>query len=154
MDAQGIQDIANYRQELRLPEYKWIPGETGTVAVTEINGRKFYGHNTTLERSYLGTDNRALREAALKDLQDAGELTGYKYGNWNVRFLTHAETEALIKAENELGSLEGEEITLHVDRPSCDNCLENLPKLVKIYGIEELRIVDSTGKVVTFSKEK
>ena len=145
-DQQAIREIANYRQQTGMPAYQWRPGETGTVAYVEVGGQRFYGHNTGLERKYLNTDNRALREAALEEIQNkTGQLKGFKYGDWDVRFLTHAEAEALIKAHAQFGRLP-ERMTLYVDRITCNNCEESLPLLVEAYGVKELRIVDAKGK--------
>jgi hypothetical protein len=145
-DQQAIREIANYRQQTGMPAYQWRPGETGTVAYVEVGGRRFYGHNTGLERKYLNTDNRALREAALAEIQNkTGQLKNFKYGDWDVRFLTHAEAEALVKAHAQFGRLP-ERMTLYVDRITCNNCEESLPLLVEAYGVKELRIVDAKGK--------
>ena len=143
-EQQAIRDIAAYRARSGMPEFK--PNEpTGTVSVTTVNGKDVYGHSTTLERAHLGTDNRALREAALQEIQaQLGRFKGLKYGDPKLAFLTHAEAEALINAQKEFGKLP-EKMKIFVDRVTCSNCADNLNALAELYGVKELRIIDSYG---------
>ncbi|NJM52285.1 MAG: hypothetical protein HC846_02150 [Blastocatellia bacterium] len=49
----------------------------------------------------------------------------------------HAEAEALIKAKEKFGNLEGEEIKLYVDRRTCEECYKNLPIIMALWGIKK-----------------
>ena len=146
-EQQVFAEIAAYREQMGMPEYKYNEptGTVAQVAKLEINREPIYGHNTTLEREYLGTDNRALRKEALKEIQTKlGKLQGLRYGDSKVWFLTHAEAEALIKAHKQFGELP-EKMTIYIDRITCDNCIKNLPLLAELYGVKELTVIDSHG---------
>ncbi len=145
IDQKNFQIIANFRKNAGMPEYKWRPGETGTVALTTIDGQQVYSQNTTMERKYFGTDNRAMRESAFKELQQAGHLKDFKYGDFKVWFITHAEAGALIKAKNQVGNLEGKDVTIYVDRLTCPNCKNYLPLLAENYKLNSLRVIDLQG---------
>jgi hypothetical protein len=68
------------------------------------------------------------------------------------QFLTHAEAEALINAQRELGRLP-ERLTLHVDRPTCPQCFGSMEEpterglrvMAELYGVKELTVIDSQG---------
>ena len=150
-EQRAIDEIAAYRKGHGMPEFKMQPGESGTASQAEVRGQKVYGFNTTLERTTFDTDNRALREAALSEIQTKlGKLQGVKYGGRDAMFLTHAEAETLIKAHAQFGKLP-EELTLYVDRPTCNACRggnstdKGLSLLADLYGVKELKIIDSYG---------
>jgi len=148
-EQRAIDEIAAFRKTNNMPEFRMQPGESGTVSQVEVNGQKVYGFNTTLERTTFETDNRALREAALSEIQTKlGKLQGVKYGGRDAMFLTHAEAETLIKAHAQFGKLP-EELTMYVDRPTCNACRggnstdKGLSLLADLYSVKELKIIDS-----------
>lgn len=141
---QEIQKLAEYRQANGFPPATEAK-KAGTIASTTIEGETFYGHSTINERAILGKDNEDLRRGLLKDLQDAGYLQkGLKYNEiYKVGFLTHAETEAILEAKQKLGSLEGKDLVIYVDRRSCLTCYNHLPKVAELFGIKTITIISS-----------
>ncbi|NJM52287.1 MAG: hypothetical protein HC846_02160 [Blastocatellia bacterium] len=114
-DQQRLNDLANHRTSRDLPASTY-EGDTGTVAsITVENGDEpAYGYNTSLERDYLNVDTSELRKELFQELINKGALpqdTRYndRYGGL---FLTHAETEALIKAKQKYGNLEGKDLKI------------------------------------------
>jgi len=150
-EQQALSRIAAFRELHNIPALDLTPktgGETGTAAYVRIGNKEFHGLSTTLEREYLKIDTLALRKQVLSDIQtQLGKLKGASI-NGSGQFLTHAEAEALINAQRELGTLP-KKLTLFVDRPTCNMCgggADNgLPLLAKLYGIDELTVVDSLG---------
>ena len=150
-ELNAVQRIAQFRQLKSLPTLDLTPktgGPSGTVAYVKEGGKEIYGLNTTLERDLLHVDTATIRNGVLKDIQTKlGKLQGATLGG-RAQFLTHAEAEALINAQRELGKLP-EKLTLYVDRPTCNMCSggpENgLPLLAELYGVKELTVIDSLG---------
>jgi hypothetical protein len=151
-ELKALQEIVRFRQLNSLPPLDLTPrtgGPTGTVAYVKEGGKEFYGINTSLERDVLKIDTLALRKQTLEEIQTKlGKLPGATI-NGRGQFLTHAEAEALMKAQLELGTLP-KKLTLYVDRPTCNMCSggkdNGLPILAELYGVEELTVIDSLGK--------
>lgn len=60
--------------------------------------------------------------------------------------LFHAEANALIRAANENGgSLAGQSLVVHTDRPLCGSCDAVLPVISRELGYPTVRFVDSNG---------
>ena len=148
----ALQRIVQFRQLKSIPPLDLTPktgGPTGTVAYVKEGGKEFYGLNTSLERDVLKIDTLALRKEVLEEIQTKlGKLKGATIAGRG-QFLTHAEAEALMNAQRELGQLP-KKMTLYVDRPTCNMCGggpdNGLPLLAELYGIEELTVVDSLGR--------
>lgn len=160
-DEQGIADLASYRQTKNMPPSASDP-ETGTLATVIVDGGKFRGHSVSLERQYFNDfDNGLLRQSLLTEMQSAGYLLDENgqplpYGTFgDPLFVTHAEAEALLEAKKSLGSLEGKELTMYVDRACCDWCYKNLPILIALWGIKKITIITSgeTTNGNTLNKE-
>jgi MafB19-like deaminase len=153
--AEESSRIAAFRQSHGIPQLDLTPttgGPTGTVATVRVNGRDIYGLNTTLERQYLGVDTLAARRAVLQQIQQQlGKLQGATIER-SGQFLTHAEAQALMNAQRELGKLP-ERLTLFVDRPTCPQCFGSMSEpterglrvLAELYGVKELTVIDSQG---------
>ena len=100
-----------------------------TVAMVEINGKRFYGVNSTItEQSRNST--RALRQKWLNKIEWAPykEKTPKHLGH--AQSLTHAEAHSLIRAYERLGSMPSK-VTMYVDRKTCNICRGELPALLK-----------------------
>lgn len=139
-------DIDAFRTQSKMDAYSY-GDKTGTVAFTEVNGQKTFGTNTTLGRDKLGSDHRALRDEALSELHKLGELSGVKYGAKETMFLTHAEADSLIKTAAKFNGKLPKEMEMYVDRPTCGDCQQGLPLLLKLYGVDKLTIRDSHGHI-------
>jgi deoxycytidylate deaminase len=146
-DAKQLQDVANHRSQNGMPTVSG-ESESGTVASLRIDGKTVsYGHSTIIEReSKIGTDNRQAREALLKELQMDGILPDKPYGHRAVNVVTHAEIESLIEAKKALGSLEGKEITIYVDREPCPDCFRLIPQLAAKWKTGDITIISNNPK--------
>jgi tRNA(Arg) A34 adenosine deaminase TadA len=155
-DTKQLQDVANHRSQNGMPTVS-ADRTSGTVSSLIIDGKTVsYGHSTVIEReSKLGTDNRQAREALLKELQNDGLLPNKPYGKPDVQVVTHAEIESLIEAKKSLGSLEGKDITIYVDREPCPDCFRLIPQLAAKWKTGDITIISDNpktgaGKVTIF----
>lgn len=138
-----IQKLAQYRQINGFPEAA-KDTKAGTIASTTIEGKTFYGHSTVNERTVLGKDSFALRKKLFDDLKDAGYLQNdLRHNDQRLNFLYHAETGTILEAKEKLGSLEGKDLVIYVDRQPCDPCYNHLPKVAEFYGINSITIISS-----------
>lgn len=115
-----------------------------TLARIEVNGRRYFGVNSSAQPA----DALALRREFLGQIQtELGRLEGKTLNR--VRALTHAEGHALMRAYVRNGGNPGKEVTIHVDRITCNFCSgENGVTLLReLMGIEKLTIV-SPGRTV------
>lgn len=133
--AQAFGEIAEFRKQEGLPDYKQSPGSTGTVAQAEVNGKPYYGRNSTAKGYSLTVE---FRRNLFKLLKSKGKVKGLD-NLGQAQFLSHAEAEALIRAHEALGKLP-EEVTIYVDRPTCPNCQSYLGDLAGEYGVKKLII--------------
>lgn len=134
-----LDDLANFRKENNLPEYKLNDGSTGTTAKVEINGEDFYGTN-----SKFSPDTKSLRQEWFDKIDWCPPKANQPAHLGHAQSLTHAEAHALMNAYKKFGSLP-KEVTIYVDRPTCNMCKGELPALMKAMGIEKLNIF-SGGK--------
>jgi|GEM_PF-6463184 hypothetical protein len=133
-------DISDYRKAQNLPAYDQGNGATGTVAKIDAGGQTVYGENSSL--SNKGFELRKKGFALLKD----------KYPNakfWSqINYLTHAEAHALLEGWQK--GILGKNITMFVDRPTCNMCLGGLGNLLTVLGVENVSIFSggSTSPVI------
>jgi len=133
-------DIADYRKTEGLPAFDPANGETGTVAKVVSDGKASYGENTSLRSKGFELRKRGF------------ELIKHRYPkakSWSqVNFLTHAEAHALLEAWQS-GNL-GKNVSMFVDRLTCNMCEGGLPKLLTALGVEKITIFSdgSTTPVV------
>jgi hypothetical protein len=102
----------------------------GTVTVTEINGEKVFGVNST-SPNYTDKDFDAavaLRDTLLEKYPDT--MTTENVGHKPNDALFHAETTALLRALGENGgTLEGKSLIVFSDNAMCRSCELVLPKI-------------------------
>ena len=117
--------------------------KSGTAAMVEVDGNRFYGMNGSAVPSTL-----SLRRTTFERVQ---ESLGIHQGKSlsAMQALSHAEGIALQRAEQSFGSLQGKRLTIFVDRETCDFCLNpnGLSRLKELYEIENLRTIDSSGMI-------
>jgi hypothetical protein len=129
--------INAYRATNNMPDLfgrpSW-PNDKGTVAVTEIDGKLFFGVNsgaptyTTADQKEAGNWRGALVD------KYPSELRTKNIGSVPNDSFYHAESNVLLRAARaNNGTLEGRTIEVHTDREMCGpSCMKVLPKL----GIE------------------
>ena len=147
-DKNSLQRLSEFRKQNKLPDFDPDNGETGTSAYIKVDGKEFIGLNTSLGRS-IGKDSIELRKQTFARVQtELGKLKGKKFSPDGQAF-THAEADALIKAEKELGKLP-KKMTLYVDRYTCNMCYgkTGLPLLAELFGVEELKVIDKKGRIL------
>ncbi len=132
-----LEDVASHRQQRQLPKYSQRNGETGTVAIAEVGGERFYGTNSTLDPEHYSLPIEE-RRLILEKLHQGGRIQELQTLQ-DAQFLSHAEAEALTRAFKQLGQLP-EVVELFVDRPTCQSCRNYLLQLAQDYGASEIRI--------------
>ena len=142
--------IAGYRAAHNMPDLfgrpMW-PDDKGTVAVTDIDGRLYFGINSTAP----GYSDQDLNEArAMRDIlimKYPNEMEASNIGQIPNDSLFHAESTILLRAARQNdGSLEGREIEIHTDREMCyTSCEIVLPKIGLELGNPRVTYIDSNG---------
>ncbi|MBY0456593.1 MAG: hypothetical protein K2V38_04595, partial [Gemmataceae bacterium] len=133
----GLEQIAQYRANHTLGEYVQKNTHSGTVARLQIGSPVFWGSSKNLStRVLLQTEIDALYGGLGMPPGLSPELR---------QFLQHAEFEALWKAKQSLGTLP-EVLTMYVDRPTCMNCTDALPWVMKAWGVKEMFIYWTNGQ--------
>lgn len=132
-----------FREKAGLPPYSPTSGDT--VARVEVNGRAFFGVNSSItEQSRIAT--KELREKYLKEIQWVPPKKKVLQHLGHAQSLTHAESYALIRAYERMGELP-KRMTMYVDRKTCNMCWGEMPALLKHLGIEELEVFSGDSKV-------
>src|SRR5262249_21022994 len=106
------------------------PNDKGTVAVTEIDGKLYFGVNsgapgyTTADQKEADTWRRVLAD------KYPNELSTKNIGSVPNDSFYHAESTVLLRAARENnGTLEGRIIVVHADREVCaTSCLRSVAK--------------------------
>jgi hypothetical protein len=125
----------------------------GTVSMLEIDGRTFFGSNSRLPL-YTSRDRAeadAMREILLRKYPD---LVRHSDTEIPMDALYHAETNVLLRAAREHGSLAGRTLEVVTDRPMCNSCPEILPKVGLELGNPTVIFIDRFGKVRTMRDGK
>jgi len=132
-------EIKDFRDTNNIKPYKQNEGKTGTIAMVEQGGKKYFGANSTLQDkagNYIRKLPKAEVDVWIDRLIKAGKLKNKGEGE----FLYHAEAEALINAYK-AGVKFPETATLFVDRATCaPACKPNLGALLTELGIKKLYI--------------
>ncbi|PCJ54965.1 MAG: hypothetical protein COA79_21345 [Planctomycetota bacterium] len=129
----------------KLDNFKAFDGSSasGTAAFVEINGIKTFGVNGKLSKSSL-----ELRQQTFAQIQ---ETTGLHAGGTlnKMQALSHAEGIALQRAFVKNGGVFPASVVIYVDRETCRFCKSpnGLSRLKKLYGIKNLIVIDSEGKI-------
>ncbi|MCF6178853.1 MAG: deaminase [Geopsychrobacter sp.] len=108
-------------------------GGRGTVAVTEINGNKYFGVNSI---NLTNSDKMLARSWR--------DRLGLTRGQDQVLF--HAEAHSLMRAYDRANGNLPQNIVLYVDRASCGTCQTYLPALISEMGISNLTLNFSSGR--------
>jgi len=143
--------IAEFRRSANLPAYNPDVEATGTVAMAVVGGQEFFGVN-----SKFSPDSVTMRKETLARIHAEGHGEGVGTLLHRARELTHAEAHALMLAYNQLGDLRGT-VVVHVDRTTCNFCSAEksaVAALQRLYGIDELVIIDGDGRRWTFPRGK
>ncbi|MCB9225919.1 MAG: deaminase [Chitinophagales bacterium] len=127
-------DIVNFRKLKKIPKYILEDGASGTVAKIEINGKNFFGINSSFVPESISLRKKWFDKISwVPPKKSVPKHLGY------TQSLTHAEAHSLIEAFEEMGSLP-KKVIMYVDRPTCNICKGELPIIMKAMGIEELAI--------------
>jgi hypothetical protein len=127
-----------------------IPGDgLGTVAVVVVRGQRFFGVNS----SVLSDSSKNLGRQIFDLMQSRGLWSGLEnaprwYGDGVAQILTHAEALALMRAWRACRGNLPAELTLYVDRYTCGNCQQYMPRLMQALGIKKLTIIPKNGEVI------
>lgn len=132
------------------------PLDRGTVAVTDIDGKIYFGVNSTAP-GYTDADfntARSTRDVLIYKYPDEMELKNI--GRAPNDSLFHAESTILLRAAKDNGgSLEGRSIEIHTDREMCStSCEIVLPKLGLELGNPRVTYVDQNGTARTMRDGK
>jgi hypothetical protein len=122
----------------------------GTVSYTEFKGQIIYGSNST-SPTYTSGDRREalrLRDVLMEKYPDVMKTDDI--GRRPNDALFHAEANALMRAARaNSGTLAGQTITIHSDRPLCPSCSTALPYVGLELGNPTVTFVGPSGKAKT-----
>ncbi len=157
----GLEIIEDYRN-VRLGNRE------GTIAFTEINGVRYWGHNSEMYSQHLAGLGWAANRVGLgfskdeqRELKDfytgrriflsRGHERLWKYdiipekvGHYIRNAFSHAEVQSFLQAIHEVveqGSAIPKRVVLVVDRMPCIGCTFALTRLKEYFGIEEIVIL-------------
>ena len=142
--------INAYRATNNMPDLfgrpSW-PIDKGTVAVTEIDGKLYFGINSGAP-GYTTADQKeadSWRGALIDKYPD--ELQSKNIGRVPNDSFYHAEATVLLRAARENnGTLEGRTFDVHTDREMCaSSCLKVLPKLGVELGNPRVTFIEPDG---------
>jgi hypothetical protein len=142
--------INAYRATNNMPDLfgrpSW-PNDKGTVAVTEIDGKLYFGVNSGAP-SYTTADQKEADNwrGVLVDKYPS-ELRTKNIGSVPNDSFYHAESNVLLRAARENnGTLEGRTIEVHTDREICGpSCMKVLPKLGIELGNPRVTFIGPSG---------
>jgi hypothetical protein len=161
-----FESIEEFRKTNKLPEFAMqrnLQGEkTGTTSFVELGDEKIFGTSTKiLDTEKTNAINqqrllekRTLGKETLNELQTTlGKLKNEKYGMGKGEFLSHAESESLIRtAQKYKNEIIGKELKIYVDRLTCNKCQDGLPLLVELYKLKKVTIYDAYGHMYEVTK--
>lgn len=142
--------IGAYRATNNMPDLfgrpSW-PDDKGTVAVTEIDGKLYFGINSGAP-GYTTADQKEAdnwRWTLTDKYPD--ELRTKNIGSIPNDSFYHAESNVLLRAARENnGTLEGRAIDVHTDREICGpSCMKVLPKLGIELGNPRVTFIGPSG---------
>ncbi|EBA11190.1 deaminase [Roseobacter sp. CCS2] len=122
--------ISDFRSRTTITDAQ---GGTGTVAVAEINGQRYFGVNST---NLSDADRNLGRQWR--------DRLGLTRGQDQVVF--HAEAHSLMRAYERTNGNMPSNLTLYVDRNSCGVCQTYLPRMADEMGITNLNLSFSSGR--------
>jgi hypothetical protein len=142
--------ISAYRATNNMPDLfgrpSW-PNDKGTVAVTEVDGKLYFGINSGAP-GYATADQREADNWrwVLMDKYPS-ELRTRNIGSVPNDSFYHAESNVLLRAARENnGTLKGRTIDVHTDREICGpSCLKVLPKLGIELGNPRVTFIGPSG---------
>lgn len=146
--------INAYRATNNMPDLfgrpSW-PGDKGTVAVTEIEGKLYFGVNSVAP-TYTKADQKeaeSWRRVLIDRYPDV--LRTDNIGHVPNDSLFHAESTVLLRAaKDNNGTLEGRAIEVHTDRKICvTSCERVLPKLGLELGNPSVTFIQPDGTIRT-----
>jgi deoxycytidylate deaminase len=133
----GYDEIKKFREQSGLQPYSDESGDT--VAMVEIEGQKFFGVNSSITKESQEA-TKELRQKWFKKVNWVPPKKNVPKHLGHVQSLTHAESHSLIVAYEKLGKLP-KNMTMVVDRKTCNMCKGEMPALLKHIGVEELKIL-------------
>ena len=129
--------------------------DSDTVAFVSVNGKSVFGVNSGAQKRIadsLGKENVGLelRKKFLESIQYTGGLTGRKL-NPGAQALLHAESHSLMRASIKFGDDLPKNLTMHVDRRTCNQCsgVAGLPQMIKLLKLDSL-VVHSPTRSIEF----
>ncbi|MBL7746242.1 MAG: hypothetical protein JNM19_02340 [Chitinophagaceae bacterium] len=146
--TRNYKDIFSFRKAKKLPAYAKEESASGTVCKAEIEGKSFWGIN-----SKLSPEANSLRQKWFKKITWVPPKKKAPAHLGHAQSLSHAEAHTLMNAFEELGSLP-RNVTLYVDRATCNMCKGELPAIMKSMGIEELTIFSGNKQIPLIIKIK
>jgi hypothetical protein len=155
----GAAWISAYRASNNMPDLfgrpMW-PNDKGTVAVTDIEGRVYFGVNSGAP-SYTMADQKEAdnwRWALINKYPD--DLQTKNIGSAPNDSFYHAESTVLLRAARDNGgTLEGRTIEIHSDREMClTSCFVVLPKIGLELGNPRVIFVGPNGSSRTMQNGK
>jgi hypothetical protein len=119
----------------------------GTVAVTEVDGKLYFGMNSTSPGFSTADEIEAEKMRQLLTFKYSSELPTNNIGRVPNDGFYHAEATAMIRAaQGNGGTLEGRTMEVHTDRPMCEtSCPKILPKIGLELGNPTVTFVDRFG---------
>ena len=118
----------------------------GTVTYTEFNGENIFGSNSSSPTYTRGDRDAAvsLRDRLLEKYPDV--MNAEHVGQRPNDALFHAETTALLRAARANGgTLAGQTLEVHSDRPLCRSCRTVLPYVGLDLGNPTVTFIDPSG---------
>ncbi|WP_306345722.1 deaminase [Vibrio spartinae] len=135
--SDGYNVISSFRKKAGLQPYSSTSGDT--VAFIEINGKKFFGVNSQITKTSQ-VSQKALREKWMKEVEWVPPKKNKPKHLGQVQSLTHGESHSLIRAYERLGNQLPKELSMYVDRKTCNMCRGEMPALLKRLGVDKLNI--------------
>jgi hypothetical protein len=140
--------IEGYRKTNNLMDL--FGSRIGTVSYTEFKGQIIYGSNSTSPTYTSGDRREALRLRDVLMEKYADVMKTDDIGRRPNDALFHAEANALMRAARaNSGTLAGQTITIHSDRPLCPSCSTALPYVGLELGNPTVTFVGPSGKAKT-----
>jgi hypothetical protein len=131
-NLEGYDLIKKFREKAGLDPYSAKSGDT--VAMLDVNGRKFFGVNSRLSPASL-----PLRRTWFEKIEWQPTKAKKPDHMGRAQSMTHAEAHSLLRAKERLGSLP-EKLEMYVDRVTCNQCIGELPAILKAVGVKELTV--------------
>lgn len=133
---EGYDGIERFRKKAGLKPYSIDSGDT--VASVSVNNKTYFGVNSTITKESQKA-SKELRQKWFKEIEWVPPKKSQPKHLGHAQSLTHAESHALIRAFERQGKLP-KNVTMYVDRKTCNICRGELPAILKRLGVEELEI--------------